>query len=212
MTGGKSALHRILLIALVILLSVVVLLSNFYFLLYDKSFYLNEFGKYDLYIERWDVFLTNLFNFFKGKEELNSYFNEREIAHLYDVRDVIDGFSYALYISALLFIVLLFLLLKYGKHTKKIITSILLYSGIVSMSLSILFFILSLNFGWLFGNFHELFFDPGTWLFSSEDILIKVFPQQFFIDFFSRIVFNNFIFGELMVIAAIILLKIRKRG
>jgi integral membrane protein (TIGR01906 family) len=31
----------------------------------------------------------------------------------------------------------------------------------------------------VFVAFHEIFFDPGTWMFSFQDSLIRLFPQRF---------------------------------
>jgi uncharacterized membrane protein len=33
-----------------------------------------------------------------------------------------------------------------------------------------------------FVGFHQLFFDPGTWQFTASSGLIRLFPEQFWID------------------------------
>jgi integral membrane protein (TIGR01906 family) len=201
--------NKILFGVLVVSVAIIILLSNFYFLLYDKSFYVSEFSKYDLYIEKWDMFLDNMFDFFKGKAELNPYFNERETSHMDDVKDVIHGFVVALQAALVVSLVFGFYLLKDKRKRRKTIVKLLIYSGGLAMLISVLFFVLSFKFEWLFVNFHSVFFKPGTWIFYEGDLLIKIFPQQFFVDFFSRVVFVNFIIGEIMLIVGVILLKFK---
>jgi len=38
-----------------------------------------------------------------------------------------------------------------------------------------------------FVAFHEVFFDPGTWVFRYSDTLIRLFPERFWRDAFLAI-------------------------
>jgi integral membrane protein (TIGR01906 family) len=42
-------------------------------------------------------------------------------------------------------------------------------------------------FSVFFVFFHEIFFDPGTWVFRFSDTLIRLFPQRFWRDTFIAI-------------------------
>ena len=41
-----------------------------------------------------------------------------------------------------------------------------------------------LSFGVFFVAFHNVFFDPGTWMFEFSDTLIRLFPERFWRDIF----------------------------
>ena len=47
----------------------------------------------------------------------------------------------------------------------------------------ILLFVL-VSFGVLFVAFHNIFFQPGTWMFEFSDTLIRLFPERFWRDIF----------------------------
>lgn len=36
-----------------------------------------------------------------------------------------------------------------------------------------------LDFEWFFSAFHGVFFDPGTWVFPADSLLIQLFPERF---------------------------------
>ena len=40
------------------------------------------------------------------------------------------------------------------------------------------------SFGVFFVAFHQVFFDPGTWIFLWSDTLIRLFPERFWRDVF----------------------------
>jgi integral membrane protein (TIGR01906 family) len=44
-----------------------------------------------------------------------------------------------------------------------------------------------IGFGVFFVFFHEVFFDPGTWIFRYSDTLIRLFPERFWRDAFLAI-------------------------
>jgi uncharacterized membrane protein len=41
-----------------------------------------------------------------------------------------------------------------------------------------------ISFGAFFVGFHEVFFQPGTWMFYWSDTLIRLFPERFWRDIF----------------------------
>src|SRR4030067_1384188 len=48
---------------------------------------------------------------------------------------------------------------------------------------SVVLFVL-VGFGVFFVYFHEVFFNPGTWIFEYSDTLIRLFPERFWRDAF----------------------------
>jgi integral membrane protein (TIGR01906 family) len=43
--------------------------------------------------------------------------------------------------------------------------------------------LVAVAWNFVFVQFHEILFPPGTWTFSFEDSLIRLFPEQFWFDF-----------------------------
>lgn len=52
-----------------------------------------------------------------------------------------------------------------------------------------------IGFGVFFVAFHEVFFDPGTWVFNYSDTLIRLFPERFWRDAFLAIAFISLVGG-----------------
>jgi integral membrane protein (TIGR01906 family) len=51
---------------------------------------------------------------------------------------------------------------------------------------AVILFVL-IGFGFFFVFFHDVFFDPGTWMFEYSDTLIRLFPERFWRDAFLAI-------------------------
>ncbi len=113
-------------------------------------------------------------------------FNEREISHMQDVRDltlIVLRIGYAA-----LGITALGILLAVKFHWK----TYLLQAGSTAGLVLILFICLVIlgvviNFNQLFTSFHSIFFEGDTWLFYSDDSLIRLFPTPFWINIFVAI-------------------------
>lgn len=110
-------------------------------------------------------------------------YNERELSHMLDVKVLTQQ---VLDVGLLVVVVLLGLgvwawraawlpsyrrmLAQGGRITVYLIAALLLY--------------VALNFRQLFTNFHRIFFEGDTWLFSFLDTLIRLFPMRFWQDVF----------------------------
>jgi len=125
-------------------------------------------------------------------------FNEREISHMIDVRDLTVSMLALWRILIIFFTITLFAGLKNNrlrallralengaKITLIIIIGILVYVWI--------------NFNQLFTLFHQIFFDGDSWLFYLSDTLIRLFPIKFWQDLFIFI-------GSFGIIASLLLI------
>ncbi len=109
-------------------------------------------------------------------------YNEREIGHMLDVKNVADNIRVVWLVTGIIVVVgSLVLVLKpetavYGWRT-------IMWGGVftVVMLATIALFIL-LAWDVFFVQFHELLFPPGTWTFAYTDGLIRLFPEQFWFD------------------------------
>lgn len=109
-----------------------------------------------------------------------SLFTSSEVQHMVDVKNLI-GFAYVLgAILALVFIICIWYLAKrYAGGVRRALFSgalvtLAAIAGLVAIALT----------GWerFFSGFHALFFSAGTWTFSLQDTLIRLYPEQFWVD------------------------------
>jgi integral membrane protein (TIGR01906 family) len=108
-------------------------------------------------------------------------YNEREIRHLIDARNVATG---ALVFNVLSLVVItiggLYLSRREGRRgllgalrAGSVFTMVLLL-GLAAIAL--------INFNWFFTKFHQVFFEGNTWLFLPTDTLIQLYPLPFWFD------------------------------
>ncbi len=105
-------------------------------------------------------------------------FDEKAVAHLDDVRDVMDGARAATVVAGVLaaagFGVLAW------RRNDAVFTLALRVAGLALAGLVILALLVGLlDFDRLFAGFHELFFEAGTWQFAADALLIRIFPEPF---------------------------------
>ncbi len=112
-----------------------------------------------------------------GMEEFKSsgIFKEREIKHMEDVKRLLSFFFGFLYITLPIWL-LGFFSLKSIKDMGKV-----LFFGGLLLEVFVLFVLIvsAVNYDWLFTAFHNLFFDPYSWRFRDEDMLLRVYPMDF---------------------------------
>jgi len=111
-------------------------------------------------------------------------YNERELSHMDDVKGVVQGltrFGLGLVIVMAIAVVLLAISsrtrpeLYAALRAGSILTVVLIIAGLIAATTA---------FEWLFTQFHGLFFEGSTWLFPTSDTLIRLFPEQFWLDAF----------------------------
>jgi len=182
MTNNKLIIAFII---LVLTLPLLVILNNAYTTGFSESFYHNEYEKIGTYerVPDADDITINILNFFNDKEKLN-YFSEKEKEHMQDVKSTIFKFFIAFTILKLVVASLIIYIRKINLLFYAFITSLIL---LIILSLTLYLF----DFSSLFTNFHNIFFEPGTWTFSEQDLLIKLFPMQFFQDITNTVWFNS---------------------
>ncbi|HET9905975.1 MAG TPA: TIGR01906 family membrane protein [Anaerolineales bacterium] len=108
-------------------------------------------------------------------------YSPRELSHMADVQSV---FQVIVSVWQVAFVLLLFLgliLWATGEHRQ---LAAAVQSGGLFTSAMILTIALLAIFAWQswFSIFHLFFFQPGSWLFSYSDTLIRLFPVNFWFD------------------------------
>ena len=110
-------------------------------------------------------------------------YNQRELQHMQDVKNVVKGANRVLVISLIVLVILgiwAWLARWFTIYLKG-----LQWGGIVTLGFIgfVIVFVL-VAFNYLFVLFHEIFFKAGTWTFLYSDTLIRLFPERFWQDTF----------------------------
>ena len=108
-------------------------------------------------------------------------YNPREVLHMVDVQAVFQSVLRVWLATFILLILLGFVFWKTGE--RKALASAIQSGGLLTSGIILSIALLAI-FGWQFwfNTFHLFFFDPGSWLFSYSDTLIRLFPVEFWFD------------------------------
>jgi integral membrane protein (TIGR01906 family) len=107
-------------------------------------------------------------------------FDEAAVQHLLDVRAVMLGARAATGVAAAVLAVWLALAVarkRWRPLTRGMRAGAGIIVGILGLSVAAAF----LDFSAFFAAFHGLFFKSGTWLFPADSLLIRLFPERFWV-------------------------------
>lgn len=116
-------------------------------------------------------------------DDCTKLYNDRELAHMQDVKIVVQGALRVLYGGALLLGVLA-LWAWLGKWQAAYLQGLRRGGWLTVILLGAIILFVMLAFGVIFVFFHEVFFAAGTWTFYYSDTLIRLFPERFWRDTF----------------------------
>ncbi|GEM_PF-4957953 len=177
-----------------LLFTVFLFLFSGLLLAFDLDFYLLEGTIYPNSLhQNKTLFYSNLISYFNNAAELSSFYSFEEAGHLHDVKNLIH--SFLLFLS-FLFLVLMFLFCYFFSKKPELLSSFFILSFFIATFIIFLFSFLSFfSFDLLFDKFHRLFFIHESWIFSADSLLIQLFPLEFFVDAFKRILAYFFFFS-----------------
>ena len=173
---------------------------------WTPDYYEKEYAKYnvteDVHMEMEDLLdvTHEMMQFLRGdREDLHvmtivngqerEFFNQREIAHMEDVKGLFVG---ALVLRRICILtaaacILVMFLLK-GRAKKILPRTLCVGTGLFFAVLLLLAGIISTDFNRYFVIFHEIFFDNDLWILDpATDLLINIVPEPFFMDTAARI-------------------------
>jgi integral membrane protein (TIGR01906 family) len=130
----------------------------------------------------------------KKLDDGNPLFNERELDHMQDVKQLIHGMLIAWVVTGAFLVASRFI---YGAcKSSAMFWSAISVGGWITTGLvvTILMGVL-LNFDVLFTDFHLLFFTGDSWLFYTSDTLIRLFPMDFWSNLFVALGAFMLVFG-----------------
>ena len=129
-------------------------------------------------------------------------YNEREIQHLVDTKNIVQGVL-VVWWTALIGVIALGIAARVWHFSEAYKLGVRRGAwATIGLVAAILFFVL-IAFNLFFVFFHEIFFDPGTWTFSYSDTFIRLFPQRFWQDAFLWI-------GTITIIEALWLISLTR--
>ncbi len=178
-----------------ILLSLIILTASISIISLNKSLY----PKVKDYNTEETLALDNVVNYLNNQGKLSSeFFNSREISHMKDVKQIFDIIKIILVLSIILLPLTIGRFEKNEKNEKiitrnKELIKTLKYGSIISFSFILILALSFIKFDLFFNIFHQIFFKEGTWLFYSTDMLIRLFPFNFFLQSCIRIIITIFI-------------------
>ena len=215
---NKKIIITIVFVLLILCIADIVYLTSFNFNAFNKKFYSKEFKKYNIYGEFPDKDIdrvnSELLLYLGGKGESfdKELFNEEEVVHLRDVKVLIQKMNiyyYSILIISILLLVGLFLLDKKGFLRN--LSKVLFFGGVLTLfSVIVLLVLIKLNFSGIFTVFHHIFFPQGGWLFSASDNIIRLYPFGFFYDITKRIFISIVVYGNILILAGVLLFWIKK--
>lgn len=117
------------------------------------------------------------------------FFNEREIAHMEDVRGLFLAAIDLRRICAFIAVICVALLFLLKADLKKVLPRTLCAGAGLFLAIAVaLTGIISTDFTKYFTLFHEIFFNNDLWILDpSTDLLINIVPEPFFVDTAARI-------------------------
>jgi integral membrane protein (TIGR01906 family) len=137
-------------------------------------------------------------------------FNDREISHMIDVRDLTVVMLNIWRILLVFFIIALFL--GWKKNWLRTLVNSLENGAKITIAITLgIFLYVMVNFNHLFTIFHQIFFEGDSWLFFLSDTLIRLFPIKFWQDLFIYIGSFCILISELILTFGRIIYK-KNRG
>lgn len=137
-----------------------------------------------------------------------SLYNEREIGHMLDVKELTDVFGRLIWLAAIIVVGGLLYLLLAGERRLEGYKAIM-YGGLLTTgALLAAIILIGLSWNLVFTQFHEILFPPDTWTFSYADSLLRLFPEKFWFDF--GLLWTGAVFLEGLVVAGVGYLLLRR--
>ncbi len=204
----NRSLVRFLLIAV---LSLLPLLVSVYLNAFDREFYSSAFSTYEVYsaFPDADSFNSDVLDYLKENRAsmpTSISLNERELAHMQDVREVFSVYFLIFWILIVLLLVLLGSLYVWHRaEMRRILLDSCFKAGLYSLcfyGILLLFFFFSFRSSFSF--FHTLFFEEGTWVFNATDHLIQIYPSGLFFDLFVRVFIVAVLLSSILLTAGYI--------
>lgn len=224
-----KGLQRLLSAFAGIAMLIILLISSFEIGAYsDFGWYEKEYAKYnvldDLEMEMSDAMQVTkeMMSYLRGNRadlvvetkvdgEEREFFNDREKAHMVDVKNLFIGGMWLRRGAILILAISFLVLIKTKADWKRLLPkSFLITIGSfvgITLAAGVLFMT---DFHRYFMIFHEIFFTNDLWLLDPDtDLLIRMLPEGFFLDMVKRIGLIFLILMVIVLVISVVILKLR---
>jgi integral membrane protein (TIGR01906 family) len=113
----------------------------------------------------------------------NPVYNARELRHMVDVKIAVQT-ALTVWRITLAALVLLAIWAWLGGWIEIYQRGLGRGGWLTAIAIAFIILFVLVSFGVFFVAFHNVFFDPGTWMFEFSDTLIRLFPERFWRDIF----------------------------
>jgi integral membrane protein (TIGR01906 family) len=110
-------------------------------------------------------------------------YNERELRHMVDVKIALQN-TLKVWMASLALLICLGVWAWRGHWADEFRKGLRLGGWLSVFFVAGVILVVLLSFGVFFVGFHNVFFQPGTWMFYWSDTLIRLFPERFWRDIF----------------------------
>lgn len=222
-----KGLHRILGVLASIAMLIILLISSFEIGAYsDYGWYEKEYEKYnvlnELKMEMPDVMRVTeeMMAYLRGNRkdlvvntvvngEEREFFNDREKAHMVDVKNLFIGGLWLRRGAVLVLAIVVIVLVLTKADWKQLLPKSVLISMGSFIGITLVAGTLFMSdFNKYFTIFHEIFFTNDLWLLNPDtDLLICMLPEGFFLDMVIRIGLSFLILLIIMLVISVLILK-----
>ncbi len=213
-------MRKILVVILVISISLWCLLGAVEMNTFNINLYMKSYEKYNIQEvtgknkEELQSITEDIFVYLKGdggREILEPNFNEKEVLHMEDVKDLFRiGFKLkyiAIFLSG--FTIAILWKMREQKLIKYIVTGLFVNWVILGG----LFLMIYFDFNKYFTIFHHIFFSNDLWILNPRtDLLIQMLPEEFFMSIAARIVVFFIAFVSIIQIIGYIIIRKGRDG
>ncbi len=141
-------------------------------------------------------------------DDCTRLYNDRELQHMVDVKNVVGGAMRVL-VGSIVLLVLLGIAAWRQSWLREYLHAVRLGGWLTLPLIGVILLFVVAAFGVIFVFFHEIFFAQGTWTFYTSDTLIRLFPERFWRDTFLVVGGLAAGMGALVALAA---LSLARRG
>lgn len=116
-------------------------------------------------------------------EDGSPVYNDRELKHMVDVKNVVNV-ALNVWLASLVGLLLLTMWARRERWTEAYRAGLRRGGWLTVVLVGAIILFVLVSFGVFFVAFHNVFFEPGSWVFYYSDTLIRLFPERFWRDIF----------------------------
>lgn len=198
-----------------------VLFSIFHFLLFDQSFYAEQFEKNGVYAKYGETVTlreaNEILKYIEHSEQEkidSAFFSKRDKDHMVDVRVLIHSTYTLKYTFMVVFVLLLCVYyFLFRDRFFLLVRTVFVSAGGLLVGIPLVSYVLYQLIPSLFSDvflaFHKTFFTNDLWILDpAKDNLINFFPEPFFYTFLVRILLYGVVIGVIFILSPLFLQRL----